>query len=177
MRRIYESQALDYDDEDPHKPKRKQTRRDEHQTRRAINWDSASHALFPSRLRPLAIAVSVETDRDVYPVDAPVNFRATFLNRIPFPVALKTESPVRWRWSIDGVEEASHVTDHPKETTLFRFGRGERKTFHRQWTQRFQMRAHTWESAARGDHTLEVRMSVPGAKKKGLVAETTFRIE
>lgn len=177
MRRIYESRALDYDDEDPHKPKKKQTWRDDNQTRAAINWDAASHALLPSRLRPLAIAVTVETDREVYDVDTPVGFRVQFHNRIPFPVALKTTSPVRWSWSIDGIEEASRVVDHPRERSLFRFSRAERKTFHRQWHQRFRETVHRWESADPGEHTLSVRVNVPSAERKGLTAETTFRIE
>ena len=174
MRRIYDSGALEYDDEDPHAPKR---RGDGDPGPRTIDWDAASHALLPQRLRRWAVDVDVETDRDVYGVDEPVNFEVRLVNRIPFPVSIPTASPVRWTWSIDGLDEASHVVDHPERADLLRFGRRERKVFRRNWPQRFRLSACEWEGAERGDHTLAVRVNAPDAAGKGLAAETSFRIE
>lgn len=174
MRRIYESQALKYDDEDPHAPKR---RGDGDPGPRTINWQAASHALLPGRVRAWAVDVDVETDRAVYGADDPVRFEVRFVNRLPVPVTLRTTSPVPWTWSIDGLEEASHVTDHPEEAGLLRFGRGERKVFRRNWRQRIRLSSSRWEPADRGRHTLDVRLNVPGAAGRGLRAETSFRIE
>lgn len=174
MRRIYESGALEYDDEDPHAPKRTG---DDDPGARTIDWDAASHALLPQWLRRWAVDVAVETDREVYGVDEPVNFEVRFVNRIPFPISIPTDSPVRWTWSIDGLDEASHVADHPERAALLRFGRRERKVFRRNWPQRFRLSASEWEEADRGEHTLAVQVNAPDAAGKGLVAETSFRIE
>jgi hypothetical protein len=177
MRRIYESRALEYDEEDPHKPNRKGSDRDGDRGSRTINWEAASHALVPRRLRALALGVEVETDSDVYGPEEPVNFRVTFRNRVPFPIWLETTSPVRWSWSIDGLEEASRLANHPDDGGVFRFGRGERKRFRRRWPQRFRESHGTWRPAERGEHTLAVRINAPDADARGLRAETTFRIE
>lgn len=176
MRRIYESRALEYDDEDPHKPKRMGAQRKNHGSR-TINWDAASHALVPRRLRHLALSVGLETDKDVYAPADSVHFRVTFRNRVPFPIILKTTSPVRWSWSVNGIEEASRVTNHPSDEAVFRFGRGERKRFRRHWSQQFRESRDTWRRAERGEHTLSVRINAPDAEERGLSAETTFRIE
>jgi hypothetical protein len=174
MRRIYESRALEYDDDDPYSPKRTA---DDDRTRRAIDWASASHALVPRTLRPRAVGVSVETDRQRYGTDETVHFRVSFRNLVPFPIALRTDSPVRWTWSIDGVDEASHVTNYPDDASLFRFSRSETKTFERSWSQRFRESARTWEPAAPGEYVLAVRVNASGADEKGLTGETTFTIE
>lgn len=177
MRRIYESRALEYDEDDPHKPKKKQrSRRDEHRGSRTVNWQKASHALVPRRLRPLALSVDVETDREVYGPEDPVNFRVSFRNHVPFPITLKTTSPVRWTWEVDGLEEASRVVNHPEDASVFEFERGELKRFSRRWPQRFRESRDTWRVAERGEHTLSVRINADGAERKGLSAETTFRI-
>jgi len=175
MRRIYESRALDYDDEDPHAPKRKAE--DDDPGPRTVDWDAASHALLPRRFREWAIGVDIETDRDVYAADNPVYFEVRLVNRVPFPVALKTESPVRWTWTVDGLDEASHVAEYPQRTELLEFGRSERKVFRRDWPQRVRQSQRRWEPAERGEHTLGVRINVPDAEGKGLTAETAFRIE
>lgn len=174
MRRIYESGALEYDDEDPHAPKRNDG---DDPGPRSIDWEAASHALLPGRLRAWAVDVDVETDRDVYAPDDPIRFEVRLANRIPFPVTLRTDSPVPWTWSVDGLDEASHVTDHPERSDLLRFGRRERKVFRRNWYQRVRRSEREWEVADRGDHTLGVRVTVPDAEGMGLSAETSFRVE
>lgn len=172
MRRIYESEALRRDDEDPFVPNRGDEGDGGH-----VNWTNLSHALFPATLRPHAIAVGVETDKDSYAPDEPVRFRVSFRNRLPFPVTLVTATPKRWSWSLDGATEASEVErDVPAERARLQFGRSERKLFHRQWDQRIRVRDREWRTAERGEHTLAVGIdAVRGTDR--LTAETTFRIE
>ncbi|WP_435062357.1 hypothetical protein [Halobaculum sp. EA56] len=172
MRRIYESEALRRDDDDPFSPNESEEGRGSH-----VNWANVSHALFPSRLRARAIAVDVETDKDRYAPDEPVRFRATFRNRLPMPVSLVTETPVRWSWAVDGLVEASEVYEPPEpRRTRFDFRRSERKRFERRWPQRIREREDEWRAAAPGEHTLSVRIgAVDGAEH--LVAETTFTVE
>lgn len=172
MRRIYESEALRRDDEDPFVPNQGESRRSGH-----VNWGNVSHALLPATLRPWAVTVSVETDREVYELDEPVRFRVTFQNRLPVPVTLVTDSPRRWEWSLDGRPEASNVTsDPPTEPTRFEFARGERKRFHRRWDQRVRESEREWRAAERGEHTLSAGIdAVRGSDR--LRAETTFRID
>jgi hypothetical protein len=175
MRRIYESRALQYDDEDPYAPKRRDDG-DSDPGPRTIDWSAASHVLVPTWLRRRAVTVTVETDRDSYAPDEPVGFRVRFRNRLPFPVAVPTASPVPWTWSIDGVDEASHVATLPEERGLFEFDRAERKQFTRRWQQRFQRDGRTWTPADRGEHTLAARINTPSGVES-VTAETTFRIE
>lgn len=172
MRRIYESEALRRDDEDPFVPNEGEGHRGGH-----VDWGNVSHALFPATLRPRAVTVSVETDREVYEPDEPVRFRVTFRNRLPVPVTLVTRSPRRWTWSLDGRPEASTVpSDSPTEPTRFEFVSGERKQFHRRWDQRVRESEREWRAADPGEHTLSARIdAVRGSDR--LCAETTFRID
>lgn len=176
MRRIYESRALEYDDEDPYAPKRRDDASDSDPGPRTIDWSAASHALLPTWLRRRAISVTVETDQASYAPDEPVVFRVGFRNRLPVPVAVPTASPVPWTWSIDGIDEASHLAGRPDESGLFKFGRAERKQFTRRWQQRFQRDGRTWTTADRGEHVLSVRIDTPSGVD-AVTAETTFRIE
>jgi hypothetical protein len=173
MRRIYESEALRRDDDDPFSPTEDGPER-EHRT---IRWDNFSHALLPLSFRRRAISVSIEADREVYARDQPVGFRVTLRNRLPFPVSIPTTSPVHWTWAVDGVDEASHVVERPTDGGLLQFRRSERKTFHRSWYQRFRESADEWSPAAPGEYTLSARLVVDSPEAAGLLAETTVRIE
>lgn len=173
MRRIYESEALRRDDDDPFSPKEDAKER-EH---RSINWDNFSHALFPLSWRRRAIAVEIETDQDVYATDQPVGFTVTLRNRLPFPVSIPTTSPVNWTWAVDGVDEANHVVERPSDGGLLQFRRSERKTFHRRWYQRFRESDEEWTPALPGEYTLSARLTVESPEATGLRAETTVRIE
>lgn len=175
MRRIYESRALAYDDEDPYAPKRSDD--DTGRSRRVVDWQAASHALVPVRLRRRAIDVSVATDSDTYAKDEPVHFEASFRNRVPFPIVLRTDSPVRWTWLVDGLDEASHVVEYPTEASLFTFGRSERKTYRRSWPQRFRETPGSWVPAESGEHKLSIRVNARDSEATGLATETTFTIE
>ncbi|MFB6146658.1 MAG: hypothetical protein ABEJ08_03125 [Halobacteriaceae archaeon] len=174
MRRIYESDAL-VRDEDPHTP------RDEEDGSggRTINWGAASHALMPVRLRDWAVSVDVTTDREVYAPGETVGVRVRFRNRLPAPVRLRTASPVRWQWAVDGVVAASEFRPErpPDRPSTISFARAERKTFVRRWNQSIRRSRREWTPVDPGEHTLTAWINVPDAADRGLRAETTIRIE
>ncbi|WP_313694383.1 hypothetical protein [Halorarum halobium] len=172
MRRIYDSEALRRDDDDPFVPNG-----DEGGSGGHVHWGNVSHALLPRSLRTRSVAVTVETDGAIYAPDEPIRFRVGFRNRLPFPVTLVTASPKHWSWSIDGNPEASLVPDEvPEERARFQFDRAETKLFHRRWDQRVRESDREWRAAEPGEHTLAVGIdAVRGADR--LRAETTFRIE
>ena len=174
MRRIYESEALSRDDEDPFVP----GKNDESRSRsRSLDWDNASHAFMPNALRSRAIAVSVQTNEEVYDRDETVHFHVEFHNRFPVPVSLTTTTPTPWTWEIDGLEKASKVAEElPDEQGLFQFQRSERKTFSRRWTQRFQETETEWSAATPGEYRLTVRINAARGNDR-LQDSTVFRIE
>lgn len=172
MRRIYESEALRRDDDDPFAPTE-----DDEREYRSVNWRKASHAFMPARLRPWAIDVSIDTEKAVYAREEPVRFAVQFRNRLPVPVSLRTTSPVRWTWSVDGHDEASKVpASPPAEAALFNFDRSEHKTFSRRWEQRFRETEREWSLADPGEYTLGVRVNAARGTDQ-LSATTTIRIE
>lgn len=173
MRRVYDSEALRRDDEDPFSP----VESDEATGRNHVNWTNVSHALVPQFLRSRAIAVDVQTSKDRYDPGEEIHFGVTFYNRFPLPVTIVTETPKPWRWAIDGNAEGSELSpNHPDERSLFRFGRSERKRFRRSWSGRVRIDQREWREAERGEHTLTVGIdAVHGAEN--LRAETTFHIE
>lgn len=174
MRRIYESRALERDDDDPFAP----AETGEGRRWRTVNWARFSHAFVPTALRDRAIAVSLETDRDTYAVGDPVHLQVTFRNRLPFPISIRTRSPVRWSWSVDGVREADRTADPaPDEATLFEFDRSERKTFRRTWHQRIREAGGEWAAVPRGEYALAAWVNVDGADERGLRTETTVTVE
>ncbi len=173
MRRVYESEALRRDDDDPFSP----VEDDEGAGRNHVNWTNVSHALVPQFLRPRAIAVDVETDKDSYERGEPIHFGVTFVNRFPVPITLVTNTPKRWEWSIDGNPEGSELpSEHPEDRSPFRFRRSERKRFRREWSGRVRVGEREWREAERGEHTLSVEIDAVNGIEK-LRAETTFRIE
>lgn len=172
MRRIYESEALRRDDDDPFAPGEVDERE-----YRSVNWRKASHAFMPTALRSRAIDVSVETEKSVYARDEPVRFAVQFRNRLPVPVSLRTTSPVRWTWALDGLTEASRLpATAPEEPALFEFARSERKTFSRYWPQRFRESEREWSTAEPGEHTLSVSINAASGAER-LRDSTTFRID
>lgn len=181
MRRIYESRALERDDDDPHMPGGSEGGSSEASSRlggRMVDWTAASHAFLPKAFRHRAIAVSISTDREIYTAEEPVVLRVKMRNRLPFPVSLQTSSPLRWSWSVDGFREASKYDDGtPTDQGLFTFGRSERKQFTRRWHQRFRETEREWSRAGPGEYTISASVNVEGAGRKGLTAETTIRIE
>lgn len=175
MRRIYESRAVERNDDDPFVPG--EDDQDE-KSRSAFDWDAVSHAFMPRALRDRAIAVDVETDRAVYEPDEPVLLRITFENRLPFPVTLRTQSPVLWRWSVDDLPDASLVDDDPPDRPgMLTFARSERKRFTRRWPQTIRESESDWRPAATGTHALAAAVNVDDPTGRGLRAETEIRIE
>lgn len=173
MRRIYESEALSRDDDTPFVP----GEAGEGRQYRSVNWENASHALVPRWIRPLAIDVSIETNKERYAPDEPVGFRIEFRNRLPIPISLSTRSPVRWTWALDGIGEASHLQQPvPDEGSTFTFDRAERKRFSREWSQRFRMSNSEWEVADPGEHTVSVQVNTDRGVER-LRDSATFVIE
>lgn len=174
MRRIYDSDAL-VRDTDPHTP----VEADRSRNRGAINWAAASHALTPVRVRDWAVSVAIETDRATYAPGESVHMRFTFHNRLPIPVRLVTESPIRWRWAVDDAIGASRVAPRspPARRTTFEFGRGERKVFRRTWDQSIRRTDREWRPVDPGTYTLAVWVGVENAKSRGVYDDTVVRIE
>jgi hypothetical protein len=177
MRRIYESNAVHRDDDDPHAPG-EDGRDAEPQALRSIDSEAWSRRLVPDRLRHYAVSVDVEPRKAAFSPGERVSFRVTMANAMPFPVTVETRSPVLWTWYVDGVEEAAHVPlrDPPSEPRGFHFDRGERKQFVRTWHQQFQTAAAEWEPAEPGEYTISVALNVADAAEKGLADETTVEL-
>lgn len=181
MRRIYESEALErsqrpFDPSDDEDPGRSAMRKN--LNRSLLDWSSVSHALVPMGWRDRAIDVSVETDRDVYDRREDVQVRVRMRNRVPFPIVLRTPTPVRWSWAVDGVREASHVPEStpPDRPTLFEFYRGETKTFTRTWHQLFRESETDWVEAEPGTYEISSFVDVETPVDRGLLASTEIEI-
>lgn len=177
MRRIYESQALSRDDDDPFAPS-EQDGSDRPQAARSINSTALSDALIPSKLRQWAISCSISTPRSEYHVGTSVPFTVTMKNAMPFPITIPTRSPRFWVWSVDGSIEASQVPvrDPPEEVGRFRFNRGERKQFKKRWNGMFRVSKREWQPAPPGEYRIEAALNVEKATHKGLSSETTVRL-
>ena len=177
MRRIYESEALDRDDEDPFRPGEPEERV-KPQASRTLPAMTLSNWLVPKRLRYAGVSVTLSTPRDVYDKKEPIPIIVEMRNSLPFPVSIPTTSPVVWSWAVDGITEASHVSESPNEDSgQFEFDRGERKQFRRTWTQMFQVSETEWEPAECGEYCLSTQITVPDPKERGLYDETTIQIE
>ena len=179
MRRIYESDALRRDDDDPHAP----AERDDEgtiQALRSVPATALSDRLVPHALRRRFVSVDVETPRREFAVGESVPFVITFRNRVPFPVSIATASPLPWVWTVDGdVEGAAadvSLRDPPDEPGRFAFDRGERKRFRRRWDGLFRVSDSEWIPAEPGKHVIGAAANVADADAKGLRAETTVRL-
>ena len=173
MKRIYDSRALERDADDPFAP----AASDDENARRAIDWDAFSHAFAPVALRTRAIDVTVTTDRDVYRPGQSVAIGIEFRNRLPFPIRLRTDSPERWTWAVDGIRAATRVPRAvPDRSAAFSFARSERKRFSREWTQRIRVSESEWEPVDPGYYAIAVRINRDDAADRGLVATTEIEI-
>jgi hypothetical protein len=174
MRRIYDSGALHRDKDDPFTP----AAADDSRSRSAFDWERVSHAFMPRSVRRRAVSVSVETDRDVYETEDRVTFRVGMENKLPFPVTLKTRSPLLWSWDVDGLEKASRVTeaDPPDRQSLLTFERSERKEFERTWLLSIRDTEREWIPVGPGEYTLSAWINVAPADREGLVGETTVTV-
>ncbi|RQH01012.1 hypothetical protein [Natrarchaeobius oligotrophus] len=136
-------------------------------------------ALVPVPLARRAIAVSVETDRDVYALDEPVEITVDFKNRLPVPVEVPTPRQRRWGWSVDGDLEASderlYVRDRPSS---FTFRQGERKRVRFTWSGRFERTRDRRESVVPVPGEYEIRAFVATHERRYRPSDsTTIRLE
>jgi len=177
MRRIYDSDAIDRDDDEPFKP-RERDRDHEPQSFRYVNASVWSDRLVPHRLRRRAVSVRVSTPDETFDGESDIPFVVTMKNSLPIPLTLKTRSPLVWTWSIDGFRNASRVPGQqpPEEVSRFRFDRGETKEFRKSWSGMFRVSEREWEPAGPGEYTLSVAINTDGAEAADLTDETTIRI-
>lgn len=178
MRRIYESEALRRDDDEPFSPRERDSD-PKPQALRSVPSGFLSRLLFPKWLRCRALSVTVETPQSRYPAGVGIPFQVTMKNSMPFPVTIPTASPILWTWAVDGLEEASAVTlqQPPDEQRGFHFDRGERKIFRKEWNQMFRLSRSEWEPAEPGEYVISVQINTADASNYNLVDETTVEIE
>lgn len=177
MRRIYESDALGRDDDDPFAPGRERDRSTRPQVMRWIDSTAWSRRLVPEWVRHRAISVSISTARAEVPVGDPVSFDVTLRNTLPVPLTIRTASPLLWQWDVDGHPEASHVEAiEPDGVSEWRFDRGERKRFTRRWQGMFRVAADEWRPAEAGEYDVGAGLTVEDAAEKGLYDRTTVEL-
>lgn len=166
MRRIYESDALARDKDEPFAPGERSADY-EPQSFRSIDAARWTDRLLPQRFHRRAVSVAVAVPTTEFESGQNIPFRVTMKNRLPIPVTIRTNSPILWKWRVDGHEEASHVPlrDPPERNATFSFNRGERKQFRKQWSQLFRVSETEWEPADPGEYTIEAAVNVddPGA--------------
>lgn len=174
MRRIYESRALERADEDPFIP---ESDSGDERGSRTIDWTAFSHAFTPLALRHRGITVDVSTDKRRYEPSEGVEITVEFHNRLPFPIRIRTESPNRWYWAVDGRRNASQVPRAvPDRPAVFSFARGERKRFRREWPQRIRVADDEWVPVDPGTYTIAVGIARSDADDRGLVDRTEIEI-
>lgn len=178
MRRIYESDALERDDDDPLSPRERQ-RETEPQSFRSISGSAWSDRLLPHSVRKRAVSVSLSVpDREFEQGDS-VPFQITLRNRLPIPVAIATNSSRLWTWSVDGHTNASHISvgEPPLSENKLRLDRGERHRIWRSWSGMFRVSKREWVPAESGEHTVRVAINVDDADDADLADERTVRID
>lgn len=178
MRRIYESEAIRRDDDDPFSPNEQRDRSGTPLAMRLFPSKTLGSTLIPGWLWNRAISIDIQTPQEEYPLGTDVPFVVTMKNGLPLPVTIPTRSSIVWTWEVDGVTEASHVElrNPPTENQGFTFERGERKAFRKRWTQTFRVAESKWERATAGEYTLGAGINVENAAEKGLYDETTIRL-
>ena len=136
-------------------------------------------ALVPAAVRRRAIAVSVETDRDVYARDDPVEITVEFKNRLPVPVEVPTPRQRRWGWTVDGELEASDERRYVRERpSSFSFRGGERKRATITWNGRFERTEGRHESVVPDPGEHEIRAFVATHEDRYRPSDsTTIRLE
>lgn len=177
MRRIYESSAIDRDDDDPHRPNERD-RETKPRAARTVPAAKLSRALVPDWLVRRGVAVDLSVPDRVFARGESVPMHVELRNAFPFPVVVRTRSPVLWTWHVDGRREASTTPEPlPDRTGSFVFDRGERKRFTRRWHGSVRVGPNEWREAEPGEHILTVRLAVDEADAGGLSDEATIRIE
>lgn len=177
MRRIYESSALDRDDDDPYRPNERD-RETKPRAARTVPVAGLSKALVPDWVVRRGISVDLAVPDRVFEQGERVPLRVELRNAFPFPVVVRTHAPVLWTWHVDGRREASMAPEPlPDRSESFVFDRGERKRFTRRWHGSVHLGSNEWTEAEPGEHTVSVRLAVENADADGLSDEATIRIE
>ncbi len=177
MRRIYESDALERDNEDTFTPNERD-REHKPQLFRSLNASAWSDRLLHHGVRCRAVSVRIETPRTEFEQGEVIPFRVWMKNSLPIPVTIRTRSPVLWSWFVDDYEEASKVSlrEPPEEPAKIRFDRGQRVRFEKRWNQMFRIDEDEWRPAQPGEYTLRAAINVDSKKERNLSDETTIRI-
>lgn len=177
MRRIYESDALKRDDDEPLSP-RERERDTEPQSFRSLSGAAWSDRLLPHSIRKRSVSVRVATPDREFTQGADVPFVVTLKNSLPMPVTIKTSSRLLWRWAVDGHQSASHVQldEPPAEANKLRLDRGERRRIQRKWSGMFRISKREWEPAEPGTHTISAAINVDDPDGVNLADETTVHI-
>jgi hypothetical protein len=176
MRKIYESDALGREDEDPFQPNENEDR-PAPTAARTLPAATLSRWLTPSWLRRRAISISVTTPDETYRQGDSVPVSIRMKNSLPFPITIDTQSPLVWTWAVDGHREASHDPETPpSEPGDVTFDRGEWKRFRRTWSGMFHVAQNRWEEASSGEHTISAALNVTDPQSHQLVDETTITI-
>lgn len=177
MRRIYESDAIHRDDDDPTAPPAS-SGPDQPQSFRWIDSAAWSRRLVPNALRNWAVSIRIVTPREVYTAGESVPFEVRMKNVLPIPVTIETRSPLLWTWHVDGARAGSRLDspDPVGDEPGFHFDRGERKRFRKRWDGMFQISENEWVPAAPGEYTIGAGVNVDDAPGKGLYDELTIRL-
>jgi len=177
MRRIYESEALRRGEE-PHGPSDGDDDAAGNRLPSMLDWGGVSKLVVPTPLRDRSIAVDVETDRETYAPGDPVGIRIVMRNRAPVPIAIRTPTPVRWDWSIDGVRQDARAADvdPPDRREYLTFARSETKAFSRTWRQTFKTGTSEWTDADEGRYEIAAFVDVDDPAERGLYASTEIEI-
>ena len=177
MRRIYESDALERDDDEPLSP-RERERETKPQSFRSISGSAWSDRLLPHSVRRWAVVVDLSAPDQPIAEGEDVPFQFTLKNRLPIPVTIETASPRLWTWTVDGVQSASHVSleNPPTKTNKLKLDRGERREIRRNWSGMFRVSKREWEPAERGEHTIRAAINVADPDGDNLADETTVSL-
>lgn len=123
--------------------------------------------LVPKPVAKRFVSIAVETDRERYDRDEPVEITIRISNRLPVPVELTTTGRRVWGWRVDGLLEASDETIHERsEPRGFSLQARETLTIQREWDRRFKRDGSPtrWEPANRGEHEIEVFLATDPRK-------------
>lgn len=179
-RRIYDSEALRRDEDDPGSPSPREERRQNYRPHPLLHVPvgAISDYLLPMWARCRSISVNVSTYKNEYPIGSTVPFTVTMKNTMPFRVSIPTQSPIRWNWDIDGHIEGSEVQqyDPPDRMEKLTFDRGERKVMEQRWNGLFKVSDTEWEDPLPGEHSIGAGINVADPEGSGLYDETTIEL-
>lgn len=153
-------------------------REDRHGFKENRNYLAAAVGKFvPQRLAQRGVTVSVTTDAKHYTPDEPITITATFTNRLPVPIAIRTPQQRLWGWNVDGELEASDETRYMRaKPGSFDFRPNERKCVTWEWDGRFERTDEgRWVPAEHNEHNITVFIALDKDTRPS--ATTIIRID